>query len=326
MSTTRSPRDADRSAEGGRTGAADVERTAAQPQRPVEGSQGRSERSGLRRLIQVFLFVTAVVWLAPLLYALYTSFRPFAETAERGYVSLPRELTLDNYQTVFSDANIMQFFWNTMIITIPALILILLLSSMVAFVLARFSFTFNIGMLMLFTAGNLLPQQVIITPLFRAYLAIPLPDWLSESGMLLNSYLGLILIHVAFQMGFVAFVLSNYMKTLPNEIFEAAVVDGASVWTQFWRITLPLLRPPLAALATLEFAWIYNDFFWAVVLMQTGDKRPITTALQNLQGLYFVDNNLIAAGALIAAVPTLVVFVALQKQFVRGLTLGSTKG
>lgn len=317
MSTTKSP---------GQATAADVQGAAADDSKPTAAPAGRSQRPFTRRLLHVFLTATAIVWLAPLVYALYTSFRPYAETAERGYVSLPETLTLENYATVFRDANILHFFWNTMIITIPALILILWLSSMVAFVLARFSFRFNLAMLMLFTAGNLLPQQVIITPLFRAYLQTPLPQWLSDSGMLLNSYLGLILIHVAFQMGFVTFVMSNYMKTLPDEIFEAAVVDGASVWTQYWRIVLPLLRPPLAALATLEFAWIYNDFFWAVVLMQTGDKRPITTALQNLQGLYFTDNNLIAAGALIAAVPTLVVFVVLQKQFVKGLTLGSTKG
>jgi multiple sugar transport system permease protein len=294
----------------------------------AEGSQGAVERTGPWRIaMQVFLALTAIVWLAPLVYAFVTSLRPYAETAERGYVSIPTQLTTENYATVLRDANIMHFFWNTMIVTVPAVILILLLSSMVAFGLSRYSFGFNLAMLMLFTAGNLLPQQVVITPLFRLYLQTPIPTWLSQSGSLLDSYLGLILIHVAFQMGFVTFVLSNYMKTVPDEITEAAIVDGAGVWTQYWRVILPLTRPALAALATLEFTWIYNDFFWAVVLMPTdASKRPITTALQNLQGLYFTDNNLIAAGALLAAIPTILVFVLLQKQFVRGLTLGSTKG
>ncbi len=86
----------------------------------------------------------------------------------------------------------------------------------------------------------------------------------------------MILIHVAFQFGFCAFVLSNYMKTLPHELTEAAMVDGAGVWRQYWQITMPLCRPALAALATLELTWIYNDFFWALVLMHTGDKLPIT--------------------------------------------------
>jgi multiple sugar transport system permease protein len=107
---------------------------------------------------------------------------------------------------------------------------------------------------------------------------------------------------------------------------EAALVDGTSVWTMYWRIVMPLSRPPLAALATLQFTWIYNDFFWALVLMQSGDKRPITSAIGSLGGMYFTDHNLIAAGALLAAVPTLIVFLALQRHFVRGLTLGSTKG
>ncbi len=95
----------------------------------------------------------------------------------------------------------------------------------------------------------------------------------------------------------------------------------------YWQVILPLCKPPLAALATLEFTFIYNDFFWALVLMFTGNKRPITSALNNLQGQFFTDNNLLAAGAIMhRGLPTIVVYFVLQKQFVRGLTLGSTKG
>jgi multiple sugar transport system permease protein len=103
-------------------------------------------------------------------------------------------------------------------------------------------------------------------------------------------------------------------------------VDGAGVVRQFFGIILPLSRPALAALATLEFTFIYNDFLWAIVLVQSGDKRPITSALAQLQGLYFTDYNLLAAGAMIVAVPTLIVFALLQRQFISGLTLGATKG
>ena len=116
------------------------------------------------------------------------------------------------------------------------------------------------------------------------------------------------------------------MKTIPTELNEAAQVDGATVWRQYWQIIMPLCRPPLAALATLLFTWIYNDFFWAQVLMQTGDKRPITSAIAGLQGQFFTDNNLIAAASLVAALPTLIVFFALQRHFIGGLTLGATKG
>jgi len=158
------------------------------------------------------------------------------------------------------------------------------------------------------------------------YLALPLPTILNERGLVYDSYVGIILIHIAFQLGFCTFVLSNYMKTLPRELNEAALVDGASVWRIYWAVILPLTRPALAALATLEVTWMYNDFFWALILMRTPTKYPITSALNNLQGQFFTDFNLLAAGSVMVALPTLLVYVLLQKQFVRGLTLGSTKG
>jgi len=284
----------------------------------------RSKRTS--RFIQGFLMLTAAVWLLPPVYAFYTSLRPYADTAEHGYVSLPGVLNFQNYINAWTQADLPHYYANTLIVVGPALVLTLLLSAFVAFVIARFPFGFNIGLLMVFTAGNLLPQQTIINPLYRLYLALPLPDWLSDSGLFYDSYVGIIAIHVAFQMGFCTFVLSNYMKTIPRELTEAALVDGASVWRTFWSVIVPLARPALAALATLEFTFIYNDYFWALVLMQTGSKRPITSSLSNLQGLFFTDNNLIAAGAVLVALPTVIVYLLLQRHFVRGLTLGATKG
>lgn len=295
---------------------------------PAKAGTGEVRSKWRARGTQTFLAITALVWLLPLLWAMYTSLRPYEDTAlhPRGYVSVGGQYNFENYVTAWTAGEMWKFFVNTMIITIPAVIITLLLASMAAFGLSRFSFRFNLIMLMLFTAGNLLPQQVIITPLYRIFLSIPLPDWLSSSGLMFDSAFGIVTIHVAFQMGFCTFVLSNYMKALPADLNEAAFVDGASVGRQYWSVILPLARPPLAALATLQFTWIYNDFFWALVLMTTGAKRPITSALQNLSGTFFTDNNLIAAGSLMAAIPTLIVFAVLQRQFVAGLTLGSTKG
>jgi multiple sugar transport system permease protein len=193
-------------------------------------------------------------------------------------------------------------------------------------VVSRYSFRFNVILLIFFLAANLLPQQVILQPLYRLYLQIPLPTWLSDSGHLYDSYVGLIAINVAFQTGFCTFVLSNYMKTIPRSLTEAARCDGAGVVRQYLQIILPLCKPALAALATLEFTFIYNDFLWALILIQNGSKRPITAALNNLQGEFFTDNNLLAAGALMSAIPALLVFVVLQKHFVNGLTLGANKG
>jgi multiple sugar transport system permease protein len=285
----------------------------------------RRQRRGTART-HVFLSVVALAWLFPIVYALYTSLRPYSETAQHGYASLTTHFSLVNFKNAWNQADLPHYYLNSLIITVPGIIITLVLASFVAFGVSRFAWKFNLALLMLFTAGNLLPQQVIITPLYRLYLEIPLPEFMSDSGTLYDSYYGIILIHVAFQLGFCVFVLSNYMKTLPMELSEAAMVDGASVWLQFRKIILPLCRPPLAALATLEFTWIYNDFFWAQVLMQTGDKRPITSALAGLQGQFFTNNNLIAAASLVAALPTLVVYFALQRHFIGGLTLGATKG
>ena len=102
-------------------------------------------------------------------------------------------------------------------------------------------------------------------------------------------------------------------------------MDGAGVLRQFFGIVLPLCRPALAALAVLEFTFIYNDFLWAIVLMKSGNKMPITSALNSLQGIYFSNNNLIAAAAVLVAIPSIIVFALLQKQFISGLTLGASK-
>jgi multiple sugar transport system permease protein len=185
---------------------------------------------------------------------------------------------------------------------------------------------FNILLLSLFTAGNLLPQQIIIQPLFQFYNHVQLPEFLSNSGKLHGSVWGLILIHMAFQSGFCTFVLSNYMKLLPKSLNDAARIDGAGVWKQYWQIIMPLTLPALAALATLEFTWIYNDFFWAVVLEQQGADRPITSSLANLGGQFFTDDNLIAAASIFVALPTLIVYFALQRYFIAGLTIGAEKG
>ncbi|MFJ4578131.1 carbohydrate ABC transporter permease [Streptomyces echinatus] len=278
-----------------------------------------------RVLLHVFLAGTALAWLAPLLWAVFSALRPYSETSDKGYVSWPDTLSLDNFTNAFEQSDMLHYFGNTLVIAIPAVLLTLFLSSCVAFYVSRFDFRLNLALLLVFTAGNLLPQQVVITPLYRLYLLTDLPG-ITASGKLYDSALGLVLIHVAFQSGFCAFVLSNYMRSLPHELTEAALVDGASVWRLYWQITLPLCKPAMAALATLLSIWIYNDFFWALVLISTGENMPVTSALNNLSGQYFTDPNLVAAGSLLTAIPTLAVYFALQRQFVSGLTLGSSKG
>ncbi|EID76264.1 MULTISPECIES: carbohydrate ABC transporter permease [Rhodococcus] len=284
----------------------------------------RRRLSTAHAAIYLLLTALALLWIFPLLWALYNSFRDYDYVLTHGYLSVGG-FTLSNYTESWEVGGIPHYFLNSMLITIPAVLLILFIGSMAAFVLARFPWKFNVIMLAVFIAGNLLPQQTLLTPLFRLYNAIPLPYWMSSSGSLYDSYWGLILVHVAFQTGFCVFVLSNYMKTVPPELLEAATVDGAGLFRQYWQVVLPLCRPALAALATLMITWIYNDFFWALALMVSGDKLPVTTALQNLQGSFFTDTNLLAAGSVLVALPTVLVFVALQRHFVSGLTMGASK-
>ena len=272
-----------------------------------------------------FLAFMTILWLIPLVYAVLASLRDYQYTAEHGYLSFGG-FTLNNYVTAWQVGEFAQKFLNSAIITIPAVALTLFLASMVAFVLARFNWTFNIVMLGAFTAGNLLPPQALLIPVYKMFQGFEVPFWFSASGTLLNSYWGLIAVNVGFQIGFCTFVLSNYMKALPKEIYESAMVDGASIWQQYWKLTLPLCRPSLAALATLEITWIYNEFFWATVLLQNGELFPITSSLTNLSGAFFTDNNLVAAGAVMIALPTIIIYFALQKHFVAGLTVGATKG
>ena len=226
----------------------------------------------------------------------------------------------------WEQAGLGTYFVNSVIITVPTVLLTLLFASLMAFAVSRFSWRFNITLLIMFTAGNLLPPQVLAAPLFSMFKFIPLPLSISDSGNFLNTYYSVIMVNTAFQIGFCTFVLSNYMKALPQELTEAALVDGAGVWKQYYTIVMPLCRPALAALATLEVIFIYNEFFWPLLFIQSGSRLPITTGIKNLQGQFFSDYNLIAAGATFTIIPTLIIYLLLQRHFVAGLTLGASKG
>ena len=286
---------------------------------------GEKSKTGQRVAIGV-LSVFSLIWVAPIAFTILQSFRPYDDVIKKGVMSWPSHLTFSNYYHAFVQSRMWLFFLNSVEVAVPAVVLTLFLASMIAFVLSRYESRASVPLLMLFTAGNLLPPQLLFIPIFRIYLKIHVPHFINSNGVLYDTQLGLILIHVAVQVGFATFVLTNFLRTIPKEISESALVDGANVWNHFFRIILPLLRPALASLGVLMTTWIYNDFFWAVVLLKTGNKRPITAALANLQGQFNTDYDLLAAGACMAFIPTLLVFFAMRKHFVAGLTLGSTKG
>ena len=290
----------------------------------VQDAQYKNRQKRKDNFISAFIGIFAFVWIFPILWTVWTSLRPYNDIIQNGIFSWPRHLNFDNYINAIKQMNIGIYLTNSLIVTIPSVILTLFFGSLIAFVVTRYRFKFNLWLLLIFTAGNMLPIVLTYIPVFWLFLWIG--DLFGNRNLLYNNYAGLILVHVGFQVGFATFVLSSYMKTIPKEISESATVDGANVFRHYWNVILPLLRPALAALGVLMSTWIYNEFFWALVLMSDDSKRPITSALRRLQGQYVTDFNLLAAGAIIAASPTVILFFLLRKQFISGLTLGSTKG
>ncbi|QNE47482.1 carbohydrate ABC transporter permease [Glaciihabitans sp. INWT7] len=274
----------------------------------------------------IFLMIMAVVWLIPLGWAIFTALRPKADTDKYGYFSFGGSFNFANFVTAWNQGGFSKLLFNSAIIVVPTVILTLFFASMMAFAVSRFTWKFNVTLLIMFTAGNLLPPQVLAAPLFEMFKHFELPYSVSGSGSLLNTYFAVIAVNTAFQVGFCTFVLSNYMKALPADMTEAAFVDGAGIWRQYWSIIMPLTRPALAALGTLEVIFIYNDFFWPLLFIQSGDMLPLTTGLNNLKGQFLSNYNLLSAGAIITVIPTLIIYLALQRQFVAGLTLGASKG
>ena len=263
----------------------------------------------------VVLTAVALLWLLPVVAALITSFRTMDDIAMRGFWSLPKSLGLNNFQRAWIDARVSKYLLNSFIITIPALFGMLFLSSLGAYALARYRFRGNLLLYFVFVAGTMLPFQILMLPVFR----------LTNRLGLYDSYGALILIHTAFQLGFCTFVLRNFMRSIPGEIIDAARVDGCGEFRIYWQIVLPLSLPALAALATLEFTWVFNDYLWAIILLRSDTLRPVTAGLATLRGQYNTDWPVITAGALLATIPTLIVFVFLQRYFIQGLTLGSSK-
>jgi multiple sugar transport system permease protein len=261
------------------------------------------------------LTLITLLWLVPIFAAFVTSFRTMDEITINGFWSIPDTLTFNNFQRAWTDAQVSKYLLNSFIITIPSLFAMMFLSSMSAYALARFKFRGNLFFYFMYVAGTLLPFQILLLPVFR----------LTNSLGLYNTYGALILIHTAFQLGFCTFVLRNFMRTVPNEILDAARVDGCSEFRIYWQIMLPLTLPSLAALGTLEFTWVFNDYLWAIILVQSDSLRPVTAGLATLRGQYNTDWPVITAGALLATLPTLFVFIFLQRYFIQGLTLGSGK-
>jgi multiple sugar transport system permease protein len=257
----------------------------------------------------------SVLWLLPIALVVVTSLRSFDDIAANGLGSFPHSFTLDNFRLAWVDGGQQRALINSLITTIPCVLITLALAAMAAFALSRYEMPLRRTLLLLMLGGNLLPPQILLIPVSK----------LSELMGVYDTLLALIGVQIGFGVGFYVFVLHGFMRAIPNEIQQAAVVDGAGPWQIFWRIILPLTRPALAALSALSFTWIFNDLLWAITVLRSDTKMPITAALIGLQGQYVSMWNVIAAGSVIAAAPTVAVFLRFQRHFVAGLNLGAVK-
>ncbi|AEN13794.1 MULTISPECIES: carbohydrate ABC transporter permease [unclassified Streptomyces] len=257
----------------------------------------------------------SALWLLPIALVLVTSLRSFDDVAAHGVGSLPHSFTLDGFRQAWVDGGQQRALINSLLVTVPAVLLSLLLASTAAFALSRYDVPLRRTLLLLMLGGNLLPPQILLVPVSK----------LSEMLGLYDTLYALIGVQVGFGIGFYVFVLHGFMRSIPPEIQQAAVIDGAGPWQIFTRIVLPLAKPAMAALSALSFTWIFNDLLWAITVLRTDSQMPITASLIGLQGQYVSMWNVIAAGSVIAAAPTVMVFLKFQRHFVAGLNLGAVK-
>ncbi|MBS3765485.1 carbohydrate ABC transporter permease [Candidatus Bipolaricaulota bacterium] len=260
--------------------------------------------------------VVSLLWLFPLFIAGTTAFKSMSEVVQDVYWwNLPDEFTFQYFLEAWNQGGMSRYFLNSFIITVPSVIGALFFSALGGFALAKYDFKYNKLVLGVFIAGNMIPFQMMMFPVFE----------ISNILGIYDTYLAVILFHVAFQMGFCIFFLRNFIRTIPTDLLDAARVDGSSEFRIFLQIVLPLTKPALAALGILEFTWIWNDYLWGLVLLASDNLRPVTVGLVSLQGEYLSKWNIISAGSLIAAAVPLIVFLLFQRYFIQGLMMGSSK-
>lgn len=275
--------------------------------------------SPLARLAyRVTLPLALVVWLLPVFAVALTSVRSIADLNRGNFWGWPSETrALANYSEVFTRSPMAQFILNSVLITLPAVACTLALAAMAGYALAKYRFPGNMLLFALFIAGNFVPFQILM---------IPVRTLMIDVFPLYDTRWALIVFHTAFQLGFCTLFLRNFIRQLPDALIESARLEGITEIRIFWHVVLPLVRPALAAVAVLEFTFVWNDYFWALVLVQSDEVRPVTAGLQSLQGMWVASWQLISAGSIVAAIPPIAMFFAMQRHFIAGLTLGATKG
>lgn len=287
-------------------------------------SQSRTLRIGLRWLLYVILGLFALYYLLPLFVMITTSLKSLEEIRTGDLMALPREVTFDAWRTAWSEActgiqcnGVKPYFWNSVLIAVPAVLISTLLGAMNGYVVAHWKFKGANIFFALMLFGCFIPFQVVLLPMARVL------GFMGIAGTIP----GLIFVHVIYGLGFTTLFFRNYYVTIPSELSKAAKVDGAGFFRIFWSIFLPLSLPIIVVSVIWQFTQIWNDFLFGVSFSQAG-TQPITVALNNIVNSTtgVKEYNVDMAAAIIAALPTLLVYIVAGKYFIRGLTAGSVKG
>jgi raffinose/stachyose/melibiose transport system permease protein len=284
---------------------------------PIAGS-----RKGRRRLkrsnpwVIVGLSIVALVWVLPFFLLVLSSIRPLDDFQRYGPISVPRTLTMDNFFNAWNVGNFATTYRNSLIITFVKVPLGVFLSAMIAFALARLRIRFRRAILFAVVLGLTVPIYIVLVPLFSLVRDLHLIDNLFG---LLGPYLG-------FGIPFTVLVLHAFFRRLPDEIFEAATMDGAGPWRMFFQILLPLSTPVLITVLVLDAVATWNELLMALTILNSDQNKTLPLGLLNFAGQYTTDYSGLAAAILVAVVPVLIAYAFLQRYIVSGLTAGAVKG
>lgn len=261
-----------------------------------------------------FLLVMGIVWMIPLLYGVLTSFKSEMELMTAGFKLLPIEWVLTNYTELLvnnSSTPLVKWFFNSLFISVSHTLLVLVVVSFSAFAYSRLSFRGKNGLFSFLLATMMFPSVVNLIPLYKI---VDILGWVNTPlAMIVPGAAGV----------FNIFLVKQFMDNIPKDFDEAAQIDGASEWTIFRRIILPLIKPVLLVVALFAFTGSWNDFLWPSIVFNDIEKMPITSGLQLLQGMYQAQPTLLMAGALVAIIPTLILYLFAQKYFLQSMSLSA---
>jgi multiple sugar transport system permease protein len=265
-------------------------------------------------------WVIATVWIIPFLGVFMASIRPFSEVEFGWWNITPFTLDLHSFIDAWTGQTagvpLSNAMLNSLLVSLPATFLPIIVAALAAYSFARFRSRTKDILFLVLVVLQTIPQQAVIIPVFNLF-----RDW-----QLQNNYIGLILLHSAFGLPWQILFLRNFFSTLPVEVEEAARVDGASHFKIFYRIVLPLTLPALASLVSLQFVFVWNDFFFALTTITDPTRRLAPQIIPLLVGRYQLNWSLLAAGSIIVMIIPVVIYIALQRYYVRGLTAGAVKG